>query len=575
VNQFHGKTAVKFKTIKNLMSKYVMELSCGAASIALRLYIPLAPYYGAGHDDELQVTLASNLLKHQWLGDYAELSHRTLAKPPGYPVFLYAVHWIPISSTGLIQLIIVCSAFWSMHTLISIGLNKTISRIGFLLSIFCPIWFGVAASRVYRDYFLTALLLLCVAIVLKVVSLIRLIEDKKQLDLSRTQYFCWLFAVGFVVSFIEITKNISYGPVFFAFFCTIVLIARLKLAKSTRIIYILASLVVVFGSSQILKVSIAYANFRKYDVFIVDSYTQGSFPRAMNLISSISEPMPKQYVVVSKFMRENMYVVSPTAAKLRDYLETPANTGWKSASCGSSLNICDESTLWFPWEIRDAVESSGLGKNAIDFEQTFNRIANEIESACQSAEIKCGSIGLAPGVNSISETSIRRFVESISEGLARIFDIYGSGGSSATYSSNVSADQLDVWHKTVNGLPRNAPLDAYNSGVLAGADSSQLVSRIYKNFWNVWILVGSLGLLTAVLRKKLDFLNTIGIGSTGAFMVLLSQIALVDAQSGLWIKQGAGYYLPMYPFVILATTIGVDRAFAIFGSRSSISSKQF
>ena len=560
------KISISTKRTFCLLREFGAEIVCAISSISLRMYIPLTPYYGAGHDDELQVSLASRLLEHQWLGEYSDLGHRTLAKPPGYPIFLYFVHHIPVASSALVQLIIVIAAFWTMQILREYGVNTQVSKFGYLITIFCPIWFGTAASRVYRDYFLTALVLVSIVIALKIGLVINKGNSSQPIFKKRSSNWFLLIIAGLVLSLVSITKSLNYGPFFFVSFVVVVVLSQSELKKRAKIFNLIFALVMIFSSSQVINAMVSSANYKKYGVFMTDSFTQGSFPRAMNLIGSISDRNPRPYVVVSKSMRDKMYLVSPTAVKLRTFLETAENTGWKSASCSSPLHVCDESTAWFPWEIRDAVESAGLGDNALEFEDTFKKIANEIDEACRNQKIACGNKGPAPGVNSLSETSKRRLVESISDGLTGLYNLRGSGGSSSVYSADATPDQIKLWRETVNGLPKNTPLDTYNPGVLAGADTSQLVLIMYKKFWDVWILLGFFGLLISVLKERVKILNTIGLGATGAFLLMLCQLALIDAQSGLYIK-GSSYFLPLYPFMILAATIGVDRTLAMFKAR--------
>ena len=186
---------------------HLMGLS--VVSILLRWYVPLFPKYGSVHDDELLVGIAHSMKRGDWIGSFALSEGRILSKPPGYSVFLYFASFIPIPSTVLIQITIVCSALVIHSQLLVFGVRKAAAFIGFVITLFLPVWFGAESSRLYRDFYLAALMLLVVA--LNLVLFRYLVFDKIHLSENinkRRKAFLLIFVIGLICSNVILTKNV-------------------------------------------------------------------------------------------------------------------------------------------------------------------------------------------------------------------------------------------------------------------------------------------------------------------------------------------------------------------------------
>ena len=71
-------------------------------NLYLRANVPTRAAFLAPHDDQLGLELASNILNGDWLGPW---DNRTLAKPPGYSMYLAVAHFIPLQLVVLNQLL--------------------------------------------------------------------------------------------------------------------------------------------------------------------------------------------------------------------------------------------------------------------------------------------------------------------------------------------------------------------------------------------------------------------------------------------------------------------------------------
>ena len=144
-----------------------MLLGVFVMSVIIREVIPPYVIYNSPHDDLLGVQLARNILIGNWLGTW---SVNTLAKPPGYSVFLSISHNLHISPTLLTHLIyLITSLLFSYLVVIVVSKNskhissirsKNIGRIVFIILAFNPVMFSGNFSRVHRTSLYSVLTML-------------------------------------------------------------------------------------------------------------------------------------------------------------------------------------------------------------------------------------------------------------------------------------------------------------------------------------------------------------------------------------------------------------------------------
>lgn len=538
---------------------YFKWVLLGALSVVIRSYVPQVAIYGAGHDDELMVALAHNLLNGEWLGNYSDLVNRTLAKPPGYPFFLVIAFVLRVPSTVLIQVFIVFFSALLFKNLVKSGVDQRIAEIGYCAMIFSPVWFSPNASRIYRDYFLACLMLAVIAGSMNLLNRIKLISANTNTDWRRILKLVGSsFLVGLVLSWVRVTKNITFSGFILVLIVVFLGIFSMKRRLKNYVILILCTLVTILSSYLIMPVAVSSMNDRVYGVNLTNNYTEGTFADAMKIMASVKDTRPRQYVVISKAMRMKMYAVSPTFRKISPFIESQENVDWKVPPCQSPLKICDESAAWFPWEIRDGVVLAGLGDTAIEFENTFKMISEEVEAGCRYQFLECGQQGLATGIGPLGGLSIRHVIESHFAAGNEIFNLVGGDGLSASYATGISDETLRMWDETVRYLPKNAPLNSYLPGVNAGSDTVALISNIYKRMWPYFLILGLSGYLCFRPKKYNLDVFIIGLGSLIAATSQVSQLAIAEASIGLFVRGAAGYYFPIYPFLIVACTIGID-----------------
>lgn len=531
----------------------------GLCSVLLRLYKPIVPLYESINDDALYVNLAKSILDGNWLGKYSDLGNITLSKPPGFAIFLSAVSFVPIPFVVIIQCVVVVAAFSARKSLIDFGAHGVAASFGYYLSIFSPIWFGFDSSRVYRDSFLAALMMSLIAFGLLMARLVKNIGNNSQMK----KFMVSSFFLGIIISWIRITKNIEIAAYVFVALTFVLLGFKYRDLLTANWKAILGAGLLIVLSSNMLNVAVGALNQKHYGVALTDNYTKGEFPRALNVLASVSDSKQKDYVPLTGVMRAKIYAVSPTFSKLRPFIEDPSGF-WRRYACYSDLKICDEAGLWFTWEIREAVVLAGMDNSAGQFEDTFRRISEEVSEACRTKVIACGASGIAPGIGPVDEISPRHVVESFAASVTQIFGLAGSGGESATYNSDVNPENVRLWESVVRGLPQNKPLENYMPGVNAASETERLLTTLYTPIWQIAFIVGVFGSLVWINFRKTIFnypLFAIGVGSFGGASALVLQLAVADAEMGLFVRTGSAYFLPSYPFTIIVITLGLNSVF--------------
>ena len=532
-------------------------------SIGLRWLVPPNPGYNSTHDDQLLVTLARNILNNEWLGSYQEMGHLLLSKPPGYSMFLAYTHWLPWAPTVSIHILLLSGFLLVAREMRAQQASRSLCVAIYLLFAFYPVWFSETMSRLYRDGLLAALTTIFVGLSLILRRQIR--EGAKFRYTISTS-----ISIGFLIGLFYITKPSWHFlvPIFFGFILIgdlRVLIRDRHLIRHRAKVTSLAFFTVII-SFLLLPGYVIVQNENHYGISAIDSFSQGSFPEAMKAIYSATEPVNRPYIDSTSRARADLYRVSPTMKSLEYYLELPVDQGWRSQPCHSELGVCDESGAWFPWEFRDAIEKSGQGKTAKEFEKTAQNIAREIRSACQKKIIVCQNEGLAPGLDSLDTLSPKSLVDSFAKGIQFLVDPM-TGYQERGEAVNIDSKTIDIWEETIRGLPPRLFATKYESNDLFLGDIRLTLIQVYKSFWILLILFAACGILLA--RRLLEAgiatdLRICAVSILAGVSVLILQISMLQASSGYYMNSGGNLYLlPLHPTTWIFVLIGVHRLWLI------------
>lgn len=546
------------------------------ASIGLRAAIPPVLLFGAGHDDELMVLLAGQILDGNWLGDYGLLGHRTLSKPAGYPMFLAIASFLPWDPTVTAHAVLLLGALLLTRELRNVGVSRgaAVSLYGFAVSY--PLWFGDPISRIYRESILVPLALLVVALAFRTARLLITHAAHEGTSSRPRRSRILLSAVGLGAA-LSATIAVKPGWVPMAIVgLGLPTLVGLTVPGSRRRLPALAlSLIAATSVMAVAPLAIATANNQTYGVFLQDTYASGSFPRALSAMAAIRTPH-RRYVIVPSEARAAAYSISPTARRLEPFLEN-SDGGWRSVSC-TQTGICDESTAWFPWELRDAVELAGLGSSAVDFEKTLSSISDDISSACEAGEIACGAAGLAPGLPAIDRIPRRELIDSIALGINIMREL--QVGAIERGNLNASPEQVALWARFVDLEEGKGPYsEQAQASLRPSARNLGSVVRALRDIYESLFWIGLIGgVLGGIVRAPGGYksepalaLLHVGFWTTAAGLgAFLGQLALLEAGAGLYLSMGASLYLlPAHALLVAALLFGWSRLILVTQRRLS------
>lgn len=524
-------------------------------SIVLRSLVFPNPKYGATHDDELMVRLAASILRGDWLGSYS--SHMLLSKPAGYPLFLAWTHFLPWAPTMTVHLILLMGVLLAARELRCMDMNRWFVLLFIALSALHPQWFGSQMSRIYRDGLLTALTFLGLGLSLWLGRIV-------PIWLGKQRFGCRMSIEVIVISFLtglSLSWSIATKPGWYPLAIVMFALSFRQIICIRRIRWVnWVPRLVLIGISAMIGITtiagyIMFQNRNHYGITQLDSFSAGSFPLALSKWTSVKSDDTRKYILVDVSQRERVYSISPTARKLKPYLELSWGNGWRGSACGSPLSICDESATWFVWDLRDAMHNAGLDTAAKKFEESFALLSQEITVACNSNLIQCSNDGLAPGVVSLAEMSKREIVD----GYATAIDwlMFPDIGYLPRGGEVAEGIMTKDWDEVIKGLPSRTKLNNYRPEVVGIGNTISLLQRLYMVIWPILVLIAIGSFVASAFRKAwLRGLRLISAIAICGILLFIGQLALLEASSGMYLVTGKSLYLlPAFPFLLLITVI--------------------
>ena len=345
------------------------------AYLILAMNLPVSIYTGADHDDALFWGNAYQIVKGNWLGAYSQM---TLAKGPGFPLFLAANAVLGIPVTLLIALLYLFACGLIANTLRELGLNRYLVLTIFVVILFHPELFPI---RIIRDNIYPALSLIIIS------GVIRLVFAPLQQDRRLVS----VVPYGLVFGFFWMTREEGIWIV--PGLLILLFLKAFQLKKQNLPIKDIFYRFACFSLIATLFVSlIALINYHNYGKFEVVDFKGKAYSQAVKSLNSVDVGSDLPYVPVSFDKRQEIYKVSPTFSQLKDYFEDKGK-GWTSpGSDGCKIypwTCGDYAGGWFVWALRGAVASKGYYESPVRAAEFYNNITKEIETACDIGLIKC------------------------------------------------------------------------------------------------------------------------------------------------------------------------------------------
>ena len=425
------KSRFMFKPRDRVIVQIVSFLAIAGFSMVMRVLIPPSIILGTSYDDWLQVHLAGNILSGNWLGPW---EIRTLIKGPGYPLFLAASNLMGISPVYAVHVLYLVACFFALQFLKRLWptffQSNYIQFFLYFLLCFNPVVFSSDFSRIYRNGLFAVLIFFGT-----VCGLDAILLAKKCLNHERMKYkFAGrIFLASFLLGYSIVTRLdgslifpiILFAIIFVAFIEKVnaygvnrpksgKLIKQRNAKEIAPILKIGAISIFLYFLPTFF---IQTMNSSYYGINSVDDYSQGNFAAAMKTWQSIEPRLDDRfYIPVTEFQKEEAFRVSPKARMLEKYVKSE-ETWEKQTSCQQNVD-CKTSGPWIVFEVRDAVVSLGLARDAQEFQKFFGDMNSELKSACAAKTISCGFEGLGTGIQPLSELKIKVIAARIYEQLA-------------------------------------------------------------------------------------------------------------------------------------------------------------
>ena len=360
-------------------------------SLWLRASYPALGVY-APHDDLHFIQVASSLGRGEWLGPYGQLTH---AKGMFYPLFILInqATGLPLKTSEHI-LYLLASIFASAVLSRLIGCRRLLLPL-FVVLAFSPFAWTLENARVVREPLYTILSMSLFVLVALYFRKPSSIYPGLAIGLLGASYWLtreegiWLVPALSVLILPWIVDE--YG------------ILRSKalhdpLAAGLKSFFMpLASIAAPFA---LVLMIVATVNYAVYGVLRNNDFRAGTpFTEAYGALSRIQHDAWQRYVVFPFDARQRAYLVSPAARELQSYFEGAAGKSWSKVSqhypppwgCANTPSDCNDEILsgWFVWALRDAVEKNGHYRSAHAADAYYERLAREINIACESKAIPC------------------------------------------------------------------------------------------------------------------------------------------------------------------------------------------
>jgi hypothetical protein len=360
------------------------------ASLLLRTAVPVFAIGGSVHDDQLFMRMAYRLGSGAWLGPYDQF---TLIKGIGHPLFMLAAFAAGVPLKIAEQLLYLAASALAAWLVWHLTRRRWLPLVLFGCLAFNPVLWSSPLARVIREgsYIgFTFALAMLAALFLLSPRAIRPVWGRVGA----------LVALGLLAALYWITRE--EGPWLAPTFGVLAIGAAVRIRREhrsgqgvrqgigswARTLGLVAVPFVVFAACL---AAVAGLNERYYGVFMLTEFQSGSFPRAYGALSRIQHEQWTRHVPVSDDALQKAYSVSPAARELQPSFDGKLGGLWRRMACDLTRRDPCPGFLggWFMWALREAVVAAGHYSSARDASAYYERLAAEINAACDAGRIAC------------------------------------------------------------------------------------------------------------------------------------------------------------------------------------------
>lgn len=342
------------------------------AYVVLCMHLPLTLLADAGFDDFLFVQHGMSIISGQWLGPYSQM---TLAKGPGYPLFLAAsaVLGLPIS---LSQALLYAGACLLMaDALFRLTRSAWLAFFCLLAIQWHPALFPI---RVIRDDLSAPQVLIILAALCHCALLPGRLPSR----------LLWAALGGLALGWFWLTREDAIWIV--PGLVLIVALQALRLRRQSRAALRLGAAAAAMAlSASATLTAVAAINLWVYGTFVTVDFKSASFEKALDILQTVRAGPPVPFVPVPAPARAAIARVSPAFASLQPYFNGVGRS-WTAPGCATYPTTCgDYAGGWFMWALRDAVAATGHYRSPQAAARFYRTLWQQVHAACQSGKLSC------------------------------------------------------------------------------------------------------------------------------------------------------------------------------------------
>ncbi|MEZ6197490.1 MAG: hypothetical protein R3F20_17485 [Planctomycetota bacterium] len=483
-------------------------------------------------DDALYVAQAGALLDGHWLGPY---DHRRLAKGPGYALFLAGAVKAGLGRRLAEELLFALATLVLYRGLRRAGVARVAALPAVTIILLHPVMMTMVATRVVRDGFYSSLTLLLLGI------LLGLLRPASLFGRGLRALAAGLALAAFWVTrgegaWIAPTLGLALGAAFLVDRAAGVrragALGRLVLAAALLALPTLAALA-----------GWARMDEQSYGRVVGQELKAPAFNAAMGAINRVAATRGLRYEPLSAELRHRLYEVSPSFARLRGDLESPAfREPHMLAEDGERMAI------FRSWVIRRSVERLGLAARPGDAEDFYEGLAREIDEACRRGDIDGGerrhtqfpAIGLAELERALSLAGER------AHDLVALENRYFLVGPTVPVADVVPGERKDF--ERIEGRP-------FGSGAATTFARAAVMNRLQPRLRPallVLAIAGAIGLLVGLVAAPFRGLSAPLLATLVLGSALAGRLALVAVCEAAWFRD-VEVYLPCAYLLLPAT----------------------
>jgi len=341
-------------------------LACAIFCVALfRMWLLSSQYVMATytpHDDYLFVLQAEHLLKGEWLGEF---NSKTLIKGIGYPVFMALANLLSLAVLTAQQLLYTLACIVAVVALRPLVRRRGVLFLIFVFLLFNPLFYNYPLpGRLFRLGLSVPLVMLTFSCMLGL--LLRLTRG----GLTHIAWGCGL-AVSFTWLWYTREEGIWLVPSVALF--VVLYLVPWKISRSLRFLSRAGVLFLPVLFMTMVTITIGYANYKHYGVFMVNELKSREFVSAYGgLMNVVAGPNQRTFPVKNSQFEAAMRV-SPALMELAPYYDH------------HHLRFFS----FFIWQLRTLVHDAGYYDElprTLDF---YDRVGHQIKAACDSGQLVC------------------------------------------------------------------------------------------------------------------------------------------------------------------------------------------